>query len=463
MKRYCLLIIFVLAVAATACNKDEKDYRGLMKVSYAATEEVIVNPERGFYSGTSFESEDGTAITATVLKANRTSGRSLYMLECWLKPFFDSDISETYLDLIRKSLAAYRGTGVKCILRFGYSNYIKDLSHPENDAPFDTSEEQVLRHIAQLKPIIQEYSDVIYVLQAGFVGCWGEWYYTTSFNSNPSSPEEWLPRKHVVDALLDALPSDKQIELRTPTAKMKMYGYELADTITRAEAHMPTTKARLAGHNDCFLVNSTDQGTFHGPSEKEYWKAETKYTIMGGETCGLSNYCICDNTLQAMAEQHYSYLNISYDRKVINYWSKNECLNEIRTRLGYRFVLKKGFFTKKITAESPMRVVLYVENVGFASVMNKRDAFLVLTDDAGSLVAKWPLESDPRYWMGGNTTVIDQSIDVPSGLSGRYTLWLNLPDPSDYYQDNPLYSIRLANNDTWDEETGYNKLYTFNL
>ena len=463
MKRNRLLIGLFLLVLVTACNEKEKDYRGLEKVSYAPTEELFANPERGFYSGTSFESEEGSPVTTSILKANRTAGRTLYMLECWLKPFFNSDISENYLELIRKSLRAYRGTGAKCILRFGYSDNIRDLSHPENDAPFDTSEEQILRHIAQLKPILQEYSDVIYVMQAGFIGCWGEWYYTTCFPASPSTQEEYLPRRHVIEALLDALPSDKQIELRTPGAKLGMYGYTVADTITRAEAHMPTAKARLAGHNDCFLANATDQGTFHTPAEREYWSAESKYIIMGGETCGLSNSCVCDNAISAMSAQHYSYLNVSFDKNVINYWSKNKCLDEIKARLGYRFVLKNGYFTKKPAAGSAMRVALHIDNVGFASVMNERDAELLLTDASGNVVGIWPLESDPRYWMAGNTAVIDQEISLPARLSGEYTLWLNLPDHSNYYHDNPLYSIRLANENIWDDETGYNKLYTFSL
>lgn len=463
MKRYGLFIGIILILLTSSCNQEEGDYRGLEKVTYVPTDELFANPERGFYSGTSFESENGTAVAASVLKANRTLGRSLYMLECWLKPFFDSDISDAYLELIRKSLNAYRGTGVKCILRFGYSDNIRDLSHPEKDAPFDTSEEQVLRHIAQLKPILQEYSDVIYVMQAGFIGCWGEWYYTTNFTSNPSTQEEYLSRRHVADALLDALPTDKQIELRTPGAKMGMYGYSLADTITRAEAHMPTTKARLAGHNDCFLASSNDQGTFHTPSEREYWNAESKYVIMGGETCALSNNCMCDNAIKVLEAQHFSYLNASYDPKVINYWSKNECLAEMRMRMGFRLVLTNAYFTKKPAAGSPMRVALHIDNVGFASIQNARDAELVLTDKSGDPVATWPLESDPRYWMPGCTNVVDQNIDLPSGLSGTYTLWLNLPDPSHYYHDNPLYSIRLANEDVWDDETGYNKLHTFIL
>ena len=244
---------------------------------------------------------------------------------------------------------------------------------------------------------------------------------------------------------------------------MKMYGYTLADTITRAEAHQPTVKARLAGHNDCYLASATDQGTFNGGSDKEYWKAETKYTIMGGETCDLSNFCKCDNTLKSLAEQHFSYLNVSYNKEVLRYWEKNGCYDEIKARLGYRLALTEGSYTDHPAAGSPFRVVLKIRNDGFASVMNPRDAELVLADKDGKVVKTYPVSSDPRFWMPGTTTVVDQTINLPEGLSGEYTLSLNLPDPSEKLRDNPLFSIRLANEDIWDEATGFNLLRTITL
>ena len=44
-----------------------------------------------------------------------------------------------------------------------------------NKAPYgDATKEWMLKHIAQLKPIFTEYEDVIDVVQAGFIGVWGE-------------------------------------------------------------------------------------------------------------------------------------------------------------------------------------------------------------------------------------------------------------------------------------------------
>ena len=43
------------------------------------------------------------------------------------------------------------------------------------EAPYgDATREWMLRHIEQLSPIFSEYEDVIDVVQAGFIGVWGE-------------------------------------------------------------------------------------------------------------------------------------------------------------------------------------------------------------------------------------------------------------------------------------------------
>ncbi len=462
-------IFHIILVAAcfsllAACQKDSPGYPGLKKVSYKETDELFANPERGFYTGIQISSETDSPLSVSKLTAARTQNRTLYMCEFWLKDFFSSDISDAYLQVIRTCLEAYRKGGAKCILRFGYSDNIKDLSHPDESGPFDTSEDQILRHISQLKPILQEYADIIYVVQAGFIGCWGEWYYTSEFVRNPSKPEDFLPRKHVVDALLDALPVTRQVALRTPMFKRNMYGYSLADTLTRTEAHQPTTKARLGSHNDCFLANSSDQGTFNSPADRTYWGAETRYTIMGGESCDKdSRYCNCENSIKNLSDHHYSYLNQNYFPAVINYWYSNHCLDEIQRRMGYRLSLKEGWYTSNPTAGGALRAVLKIYNDGFASVMNPRDAEFVLTAKDGTVVKTYTLVSDPRFWMPGTTTTIDQTVNLPDGLSGEYTLSLNLPDPEETLHTNPLFSIRLANKDIWDETTGYNKLYTFKL
>jgi hypothetical protein len=275
-----------------------------------------------------------------------------------------------------------------------------------------------------------------------------------------------------VDALLDAIPAERQISLRTPAFKMALYGFSASDTLTRETAHKPTIQARLGGHNDCYLAGANDQGTYRGSNDRKFWEADSQWVIMGGETCGVSEYCHCEpvennpkarGVLADMAANHYTYLNQSYHQGVIGRWRSEGCFEDLQRRLGYRYVLEKGFFTKNAKAGQDFRVVLKIRNDGFAPAMNPRDAELVLTDASGKEAGTWPLESDPRYWLPEELTTVDQTISLPSGLSGEYTLSLNLPDPCPTLHGNPSFSIRLANEDVWDADTGFNKLLTLTL
>ena len=459
--RNTLALGAILLLAAVGCKgPDDHQIAGMEAVSYTASDAVIPNPERGFYTPQEIHKVTGTGISKDNVAINRRQARTLYLLEFHLTDFVNSDISAEYLETVRKYFASMRLGGAKCVLRFCYSNGMN-----EKDKPWDATPAQSLRHIAQLKPLIQEYYDIIFVVQAGFIGSWGEWYYTENYDNSAD-------RKAIVDALLEALPADRQIELRTPAFKMDLYGYSYSDTLTRATAHQPNPKGRLGGHNDCYLAGANDQGTYRGQNDRTYWSSESLYTIMGGETCGLSAYCHCDpqednskahGVLADMAINHFTYLNQSYHSSVIGRWRSEGCFEEIQKRLGYRYVLEKGQFTKNAAAGDSFRVVLDLRNDGFAPAQNPRDAELVLTDKGGKVLKTWKLNSDPRYWMPGQKVTIDQSVSLPDGVSGEVTLCLNLPDPCTTLRDNPLFSIQLANENVWDENTGFNKLYTFTL
>lgn len=470
MKQFSRYFLAALLPVAIACGKTDNDdptpepgpgpepETGFTTVTYQASNAIIANPERGFYMASEIYNADGRGILEASMNSNRLQGRTLFLLEFHLKDYVSTDIADDYLETIRKKFESLRSGGQKCVLRFCYSN-----GFAESDKPWDATPEQALRHIAQVKPLIQEFYDVIMVVQAGFIGSWGEWYYTENYNDNAD-------RKKIVDALLEAVPDSRQIELRTPAFKQQLYGFSATDTLTRATAHQATIQARLGGHNDCYLAGANDQGTYRGNSDRRYWGAETRFTIMGGESCQLSNYCHCQpvsekvpGALADMATNHFTYLNIGYHKSVLSRWKDEGCYEEIQKRLGYRYVLEEGQFTKDAEAGKAFDIKLTLRNDGFSPAQNPRDAELVLCDAGGKVVKTWELNSDPRYWMPDEETVIEQTVTLPGGISGSHTLYLNLPDPCETLRSNPYFSIQLANTGTWDETTGYNKLYSFTL
>ena len=98
-----------------------------------------------------------------------------------------------------------------------------------------------------------------------------------------------------------------------------------------------------------------------------------------------------------------------------------------------------------------------MRNEGYAAPYNPRDVRLVLRNTSSGALTRLTLNSDPRSWAAGATVSIKQTVTVPSSVpAGRYQLLLELPDP--LLPTRPDYSIRLANQGTWDATTGLNNL-----
>jgi hypothetical protein len=102
-------------------------------------------------------------------------------------------------------------------------------------------------------------------------------------------------------------------------------------------------------------------------------------------------------------------------------------------------------------------VSIGVRNEGYAAPYNPRDVRLVLKNVSSGALTRLALNSDPRTWAAGSTISINQTVTVPaSQAAGRYQLFLELPDPQ--LPNRPEYSIRLANEGTWDAGAGLNNL-----
>ena len=426
-------------------SEDETLDAGLAVEEFKELDGDVTNPERGFYYPCYLPMSNPNLSVNTV-KGQRKQGRTILYTEYKLDKCMDSDIPESLLTAIQNNFDALREGGAKCVLRFCYKD-----NEATSNKPWDAEEQWVMRHIEQIKPLLQKNEDVIMLFQAGYVGVWGEWYYTDHFGMNPRTSDDYLPRKRVLDAMLEALPASRQVAVRTPDFKMHMYGLSLADTLTAQTAHDGSSVSRIGGYNDCFGASADDYGTFTGNNSRPFWKGDTKYTFMGGETCAVSDYCKCKASIKDMEDYHWSYLNIDYNTSVLSRWRKDGCFEQILRRLGYRIIIGKVKHTATPQVGEPYKVVLYLRNSGFAAFMNPRDAKLVFVADNGEK-STFDLGSDPRTWQPGGYR-IETSFILPAA---KGTLYLHLADP--LLPERPEFSAALANEGVWDAATGYNKL-----
>ena len=368
----------------------------------------------------------------------------------YLRNFVNSPINQTTLNLFQTQMDTVRKAGLKAIVRFAY-----------NDAnnPGDATPAMVNTHLTQLAPYLAANKDVITVVQAGLVGSWGEWGNTQNYgDSYNMTAKNIADRKSVVDKLLAVVPAERSVQLRMPLFKTKLYS---PTALTSAEAFTGTAKARLGHHNDCFLSNSSDYGTYINPSvEYPYLAAETNFVPSGGETCGYSApRSDCPSALSVMGQFHWSYLNLDYNVTVLDKWRSQGCFAQVEQKLGYRLALKSGAFSSTAKPGGGFTMNLQMQNTGWAAPFNARNVELVFRNTASGALYRVKVATDPRRWTAGQTTTVSQTVTLPANMvKGNYTVLLNLPDPMASLSTRPEYSIQLANSGTWEAATGFNNL-----
>ena len=431
-------------------------------ITYTPTNALFPNPERGIYRHTEAHATNYLPLNLASLQNDRQNQNITLILRMfYLQAFVQSDISPTYLAQMQTDFDTLRTAGLKVIIRFAYT---KNL--PPEPPYGDASPTQILRHLEQLQPILQANADVIAAVQAGFIGVWGEWYYTDHFVDDPTRPWIISPAQHaqrrdvVVETLLDILPETHFVQLRYPASKQIMFG----DTtpLEPTEAFSGRALARLAHHNDCFLASDNDLGTYRGDqieADKAYVAAETRFLPQGGESCRPNPpRTLCPTALAELATFHWSFLNLLYHPDVLTGWADGGCWEEIQRRLGYRLALTQGVYTDQVVPGQPFTIALDLHNEGWAAPFNPRQVALVLRHTTDQTIYHTSLPTDPRFWLPEEGPItLDYHICTAASLPpGDYELLLHLPDP--HHPQSAAYAIRLANEGVWEEATGYNHL-----
>lgn len=485
-----------------------------LEVTYTESQDDISNPDRGFYYPYTTLSSNFLALNQSELISRRTVaytpfqgnytvkstiGLRHYVLDSYRST---DTISAAFLTNIQEDFDIARAAGVRLIVRFSYntSPTVGDCSvgficPPYGDAP----KERILAHIVQLSSVLKANSDVIVGLQQGFIGMWGESYYSDFFGDASSNAEpflgrltnqNWLDRNEVIDALLDAVPINRMLQLRHPQAKQRFLNGPTAPintpSLSQSSAFSQSNEARLGIHNDCFLASADDFGTFAdygNDSEiftpnatqllKDYAESDGTYTLIGGESCADTLYSTQNNcainangSIGAVAEMennHYSYLNSDYNNDVNNDWQDGLCLDDIKRRLGYRLVLKTLTTQNTATANKALNLTLSITNKGFAAAVNPRELWLVLRNQNTQEEYSYLLDgsnTNPQLWLAGHDYEVLAKPVLSDIAPGSYSMWLHIADTSDNKRvfDRPEFSIQLANEGIWDNSTGYNNL-----
>lgn len=443
-----ITILFACIFFNSSCQGEsdpieETPDKSLISITYNQSKEIFSNPERGFMHTWTVFSE-GNALKETTLTYLKQENVSIILRLYYLEKFKETELSDTQLNLIKTDFERLRNSGIKCVLRFAYTD-----SMDEPDAPLSIVE----KHLDQLKPIFTENADVIAFVQAGFIGAWGEWHASSNGLTSLAN------KKAVLNKLLEVFPKEVKIQLRTPKAKQEIFDYTTAmgpDT-----GYGESNKARVGFHNDCFMASATDYGTYENPTEeKQFISQEAFFVPTGGETCPPTDVPLasCNTAETEMTLLKWTYLNLDYYGPVLQEWRNGNCFEDFERKLGYRLSLKLANLKPEASVNGNYNLSTTINNLGFAPVYNSKNSYLVFRSTSNGEVFKKKLGFDVRKVVPKASYELNESINLSGIPAGKYELLLKIEDSSSKLIDRPEYCIRLANTDVWEATTGLNKL-----
>jgi hypothetical protein len=453
------------SVSIARTNTSEGTITVLYTADFAG---VFPNPERGWHNRRDVDGRGGNDVRD--FSDVKAAGHTLVHSYLRLDDYKDTDkLAQSYLADLQKALDAIRAQGLKIILR---PSYVFSASPSVPEA-------RILGHIEQLNAVISTNADVVSHLEAGYLGKWGEWHsgpYTDLTNQSDGAA-----RYRIIKRILDTTPDTIPLAMRYP-----MHLRELLDELPVPDGSEPLTQAqrdRLGLHNDCFLYDTHDRGTYARmgvwfgnqtlEQQKQYaFDLITSYggnKIMGGETCSAAIDRIAD-THNDMAKANWTELNINFWKDAIEMWKERSLppsgndpaeteFDRISRKLGYRLRLIDATFPASAAPGRSLSIAARLSNDGYASVIKPRPIYLVF-DNGTERFDIQLRDVDVRQWVSGDVTLPKQTVALPSSMpSGTYKLALWLPDHYANLQSRPEYSIRFGNRGIWDATKGYNVLF----
>jgi hypothetical protein len=294
---------------------------------FAASGAAVTNPMRGFrhqidgFCGDPHHSGDpgGEKAVAAGLKVCEQLNMTVSLSYCYLSPWWNISLPSAMLTNLDARLGDMRRAGVSALLNFGYEDGKTNFHDDVEPYGFP----QIYAHVDQLTPVLLRNADVIYGLQAGFIGNAGEWAHDIRGLLTNVSGLATLVSK----LLYQAVP-DRQVLVRKGEEKLHMlqgtafahcagqppvcsgaaaaaqqqaglgsdeaavtalaqqhWAYGVVDGAT---AHTQASFARLGHYNAAFMSTTGDAGVFKPAADMRspwfaYFSREAPYVAVDGE------------------------------------------------------------------------------------------------------------------------------------------------------------------------------------
>lgn len=490
-KKYNLLALFLCIFVVFAHSQEL--FVSSVEIPSPADKRPLWNPDRGLHLESIYQASDtegyipnpygrgaGQGQTGsesypegfmdTRNKDFQSEGDSITItqLYIYLTEFWDVDaISEAGLKNIQILFDGLREHNVKAILRFAYSrdNGVIGNGHSGQNPPYS----RIMKHLDQLKPLIQTNWDVVAVVEVGLLGTWGEWTPRFSIAEN----------NNIAKKMFNIIPEGYGMVVRYIDIRNN-----LASALTSAQMNYIgfcndyfTTGLKNCGSSD-WCMNSSDYNHVAEKSFSFYMRGEIPYNE--GPPWGFDILMDPEVVLKVLKDHHYSAMDITQNFKDnITYWKSqivfpaklkrnNIFFDEhyfieeetqqvvprtfyqfVRDHLGYRLNIMKNPLLRKEGNELAFDIKL--TNTGFATVLNPKPVYLVLINESNQIAKEFELtDVSPRNWQpwerGKPTELLTHTIagKMPADLSGKFKVGIWIPDSQESIRNNPAYCIKFA-------------------
>lgn len=330
------------------------------------------------------------------------------------------------------------------------------IQNDGNDAPLST----IVNHIAQLAPTLNQYNDVIYEIDAGFIGQWGEWHSSTHGNDTLTAHNQVITNER------NHFPSNRHITLRRPAYKgnyLRGLGYGLT----------PGLLPQLGYHNWKFDDNSDmfydPQNILSWNQDYTFYSNDVSFTANGADEFDVTSFD-ANTALNRMQQYHYTIMAVTPN--LLSYWQTTNpgVLATMQRRLGYRVQVTQATTPNMVSRGYAYTVSVNLVNNGFAKLMNTRGMYAVFVNGNSTYLAGPLRDSNGNSDLTGLTLAAGiktytANFTLPNTFpigTAQTTLWL--PDNAANLHNNPLFSMHLdGTNVNWDATAGRNILALNNI
>lgn len=448
-----LFLCFCLCLGITACKSNKEvtvhtdeiavEKESILQSDADYDEQLLENPDRGFRMEVRMNADKKSSATAAI--ATLDYWRLFYKSDkpCLVQTYFyltglPDTLPQSSFDAMQKYFDACRKRNIKILLRFAYQ---RELAPPNPGDYGEATMTTILSHISQLGSIIEKNKDVIYAMQMGFVGAWGEW------NQYSDRETHEIDETVLTKAIIDMVPEELYLQMRY-VEDHDLQSFFLGEEYTK----------KMGFHNDGLIGTQINNESF-GTGNWDYKTARAAFTpqdgemMWGGETINrmfpyLSIYAFAEddretnelkwsNIVGEMVEHCYTSLSIhhSYKETEINdgtkppytmaFWQEREVtpqeLDElglfyspdwfknkngedvsrsqfdyVRDYLGYRVALNSYSANGRLKPSEELALTVNLTNYGFSAAFNIESGFAILDEDDN--VVSFTAAGNPKEW-----------------------------------------------------------------